>query len=425
MTETTVAKSARLAIHGGSPVRRLGSWPTWPLPAKGARQLLSEVLDSGRWAISSPLRGGLFERQFARMFADYTGTRRCVPVDHGSSALVVALEALDLEFGEPVLVPALTWVACASAVLRAGLTPVLVDVEPDTGCVGPDALGAVDDARALIAVHWASAMADMPALSSVATSRGVEIIEDCAQAHGARWQDRPAGSFGRLGCFSFQNGKVLTCGEGGAVVTDDPALAVVLEELRADSRSYPTYAVRLGELELAETAGVQGANFCLNEFGSAVLCAQLRELDSQHEIRNRNYALLGELIADLPGVRLLPCRPGQSRMSIYEGTVVFDPLPGGMLNSDVATALTAELGVRFYVTDDPLHRSRLLSPGTKRGMSPLARRYADFNEGRQFPNADFLADHSVQTHHSTFLGSQEDMADIARAIRKVIQYVPA
>lgn len=419
MTATT-ARTARLAIHGGTPVRQSGQWPGWPVPAKDAERFLTQVLNSGRWAISSPRRGDLFERRFAQMFADYVGTRHCVPVDHGSSALVIALEALGLEFGAQVLVPALTWTASATAVLRAGLVPVLADVDPGTGCLAPDALAQAADIRAVIVVHWASAMADMPAIVAAAAGRDLQIIEDCAQAHGAQWLGRPAGAYGRLGCFSFQHGKVLTCGEGGAVVTSDPGLAGVLEELRADSRSYPSAPPASGELELTETASVQGANFCLSEFGAALLCAQLPELDRQHEIRNRNYTALGELIAGIPGVHLLRPASQQSRISIYEGTIIFDELPGGMSNAQVAAALTAELGTRVYVTDTPLHRSRLLQPGTKPSLAPLAERYIRANRGHCYPNAEFLANHSVQTHHSTFLGDATDMADIAEAIAKVV-----
>lgn len=413
-------RTRKLAIDGGTPVRRHDRrWPVWPIPAEDAQRLLGAVLGSGRWAISSPQGEELFERRFARMFAAYVGTRNCVPVDHGSSALVIALESLGLDHGDAVLVPALTWTASATAVLRAGLVPVLVDVEAGTGCIGPESLEAGVDARAVIAVHWACAMADIPAIAEAAAVRGMTVIEDAAQAHGAQWRGRSAGSLARLGCFSFQHGKVLTGGEGGAVVTDDDGLACLLEELRADSRRYRAQQGAPGELELVETATVMGANFCLSEFDAAVLCAQLGPLDAQHQVRNRNYARLGQLIAGIPGVRLLQPRHEQTRTSVYEGTIVFDRLPEGMSNRQVAAALTAELGVRIYATDEPLHRSRLLRPWTKPAMAPLTRRFVESQQGRTYPNTDYLADHCVQTHHSTFLGDERDMVDFAEAIAKV------
>jgi L-glutamine:2-deoxy-scyllo-inosose/3-amino-2,3-dideoxy-scyllo-inosose aminotransferase len=420
---TTSQPAARLALDGGTAVRDPSRpWPRWPVPAPGAQDNLTEVLHSGRWAISSPSvdGAGLFERRFARDFAAYVGTRHCVPVDHGSSALVVALESLGLEFGSTVLVPALTWTASATAALRAGLVPVLVDVDPVTGCISPATLDLGVGARAIIAVHWASVMADVPALQAAAGPHGMVVVEDAAQAHGATWQGRQAGSIGRLGCFSFQHGKVLSAGEGGAVVTDDDTLAPVLEELRADSRRYRDDATPRGELDLQESASVQGANFCMSEFNAAVVCAQLAELDAQHAVRNANYEVLTRLIAGIGGVRLLQPPAQQTRMSIYEGTLIFDELPAGRTNADVAAALTAELGKRFYVTDEPLHRSVLLRPWTKPLLAPLAERFAELHRDRTYPNTEWIAEHSVQTHHSTFLGATDDMHDIAEAIAKVL-----
>lgn len=420
MTRPSTARRVALAVDGGTPVRHAGrEWPQWPVPAPGAAELLTEVLHSGRWAISSPHRGELFERRFARQFAAYTGRRHCVPTDHGSSALVIALEALGLRHGQRVLVPALTWVATATAVLRAGLVPVLVDVDPATGCVTPETLAAAGGAAAVVVVHWACAMADIPAILTFARDRAIPVVEDAAQAHGARWLGRPAGAHGRLGCFSMQNSKVLTCGEGGAVVTDDDELAGRLEELRADSRRYrpdPTP----GQLDLSETATVQGANFCLDEFGAALLCAQLATLDSQHTIRNRNYDRLGELLAGISGVRLLSRSPAQDQLSLYEVPIVFEPLPSGWTNERLAAALTAELGIRVYPPRVPLHRSALLQPWTKPALGPLTGRFTALHRERVFPGAEHLVKHAVLLHHSAFLGDADDVADVAAAVAKVV-----
>jgi dTDP-4-amino-4,6-dideoxygalactose transaminase len=416
--------SGRLAIEGGTPVRSTQrSWPIWPVPTAETRRLLGTVLDGGRWAISSPGDARLFERRFAALFADYVGVRHCIPVDHGSSALVVALEALGLEYGDAVLVPALTWVASASAVFRAGLLPVLVDVAAETGCADVASLDPTVGARAMIVVHWACAMADVPALTAAAAPRGIAVIEDAAQAHGAQWLGRSAGSLGRLGCFSMQQSKVLTGGEGGAVVTDDDELAVVLQELRADSRSYRLDVTPPGALDLMESASVMGANFCLNEFSAAALCAQLAELDRQHAIRNQNYRRLVELLDGVAGVRPLCHRAEQTRLSIYEAALLFEPLPEGAANSWIARALTAELGLRCYPPRESLNRSRLLRPWTKSTLRPLADRYLAMHRDRTFPHADHLSTHAVLFPHSAFLGEERDMVDIAEGVVKVIDHI--
>src|SRR5262249_38057997 len=161
-------------------------------------------------------------------------------------------------------------------------------------------------------------------------------------------------SLASLGCFSMQHSKVLTGGEGGAVTTDDEEAARRIEELRADSRRYATSADRLRmNLELAETATVMGSNYCLSESSAAVLCAQLGILDQQHEVRNNNHARLATMIAGIPGVRLLRNRPEQTKLSIYEAAIIFDPRPAGMTIEDVADALTAELHAHFYPPRDP------------------------------------------------------------------------
>jgi L-glutamine:2-deoxy-scyllo-inosose/3-amino-2,3-dideoxy-scyllo-inosose aminotransferase len=415
------APGAALALHGGPPVRDPGRpWPRWPAPPAEAERNLLAVLHGDRWTLTGPIgRSELFERRFARLFAEYTGTRHCVPVDHGASALVVALESLGLDYGDRVLVPALTWTASATAALRAGLVPVLVDVDAGTGCMTAADVDPEVGARAVVVVHWASAMADVPAITSVAARHGIEVVEDCAQAHGAAWLGRPAGSMGRLGCFSMQHGKVLTCGEGGAVVTDDDGLAGMLEELRADSRRYREDRGRRGEPDLVETGGTLGANFCMSEFHAAVLCAGLAVLDEQHAVRDRNRALLGALVADIQGVRLVRPPAEQSKQSIFELPVVFEALPPGMGAPDAAAALTAELATPFYVTDMPLHRSPLLRPWTKPALAPLAREFVACHRDRTFPATDHLFEHAVLTHHSTLLGDERDMHDVAAAIEKV------
>ena len=413
--------SGALAIEGGAPVRRPGlSWPRWPVPAPQAEEMLRQVLYGRRWAISSPHHGELFERRFASEFASYLGARHCVPTDHGSSAVLIALESLGLAEGDAVLVPALTWTATATAVLRAGLLPVLADVDPRTGSIGPEALRDNADVRAVVAVHWACGMADVPAIQAAAPD--AVVIEDAAQAHGARWQGHAAGTLGRLGCFSMQHSKVLTCGEGGAVVTDDDDLVIRLQELRADSRSYHSTGGE-GELELAETATMMGANFCLDEFGAALLCAQLPLLDVQHRVRNRNYESLRSLLAGVPGVRLLDRAPQQDALSLYEVPIIFERLDGEHDNAWAAAAVTAEIGMRAYPPRVPLHRSPLLRPWTKPTLSTLATRFVERHRDKQFPHAEYLARKAVLLHHSTFLGDETDMRHLAAAVGKVARHL--
>jgi L-glutamine:2-deoxy-scyllo-inosose/3-amino-2,3-dideoxy-scyllo-inosose aminotransferase len=390
----------------------------WPEVAPNAEQYVREALYSGRWAITSMNNGAnLYERKFAKAFAAYLGASSCVPTDHGSSALVIALEALGAEHGGEVIVPALTWVATATAVFRAGLVPVIADVDPESGCVTPTTIEDSITPRtvAIIAVHWACVMANMPEILRIAQRHSLAVIEDAAQAHGAAWQGKRAGTFGAFGCFSMHHAKVLTCGEGGAVVTDNTDAVQRLEELRADSRSYRVTPA-MGQLELRESASIMGANFAMAELNAALLCAQLELLPEQQQRRNNNYELFTRLI-ESSGVSLLRRDARQDELSVYEAPIKF---PVGAWSTErIAAELTTRLGVHVYLPREPLARSCLLQPATKSTLGPLAQHFAHRNAGRIFPGAEHIATRSVMLHHSAFLGAPDDVQIIATEVAAV------
>ncbi|MGO9285348.1 MAG: DegT/DnrJ/EryC1/StrS family aminotransferase [Mycobacterium sp.] len=359
----------------------------------------------------------LYERKFAKAFAGYLGATYCVPTDHGSSALVIALEALGAESGAEVIVPALTWVATATAVFRAGLVPVIADVDPESGCLTPTTIEEVITSRtvAVVAVHWACVMADMPEILRIAQRHGLAVIEDAAQAHGAAWQGKRAGTFGVFGCFSMHHAKVLTCGEGGAVVTDKSDAVQRLEELRADSRSYRAKPV-IGQLELKESASIMGANFGMSELSAALLCAQLELLPEQQRRRNNNYEFFARLM-ESSDVSLLRRDARQDELSVYEVPIKF---PASEWSSErIAAELSDRLGVHVYVPREPLARSSLLRPATKSALRPVAEHFAQRNEGRVFPGAEHIATNSVVLHHSAFLGEPHDVQVIAAEVDAV------
>lgn len=394
------------------------SWPAWPQTASNADSYVTQAIASHRWAISSP-RGpsGLWERKVARKFGEYLGAEFVVPVDHGSSALTISVEALGLKRGSLVAVPALTWVATASAVLRAGCVPVLVDVDPVDGCATADSVAAYEPIdrkfSALLPVHYSSAMVDVPELQ--ARFPGVPVIEDCAQAHGAAWQGRIAGTLGAMGCFSMQNQKVLTCGEGGAVVTNDVALNQRLQELRADGRSYGEAPDTAGALELVESASVMGHNYCLSELQSALLLAQLEELDELNRKRYEGLSVFRAELAASESVRVFKPKVQQTAESIYEVTLEFS---GEAHVSDTfADDLSARTGVRFHTVQDPLNRNTLLDPSSREGLADLAHEFNAINGRRDFPNAEKIAAKSLQFHHSTLLAEPDALHWFAREVQ--------
>jgi dTDP-4-amino-4,6-dideoxygalactose transaminase len=198
-------------------VIRQKPWPAWPPPVDAEqRRLLLAVVDSGQWGATQ----GPHTDEFARRFAASCDAPHAVPLANGTLALFVALRALGVGPGDEVIVPAYTFVACATSVLLAGAVPVIVDVDPVHLHLDAEAARAAIGPRtaALMPVHLAGSPADLDPLLALAAGHGLAVVEDCAQAHGASYRGRPVGGIGDAGTFSFQSSKAMTAGEGGLVV---------------------------------------------------------------------------------------------------------------------------------------------------------------------------------------------------------------
>ena len=222
--------------------------------------------------------GGAAVERFEADWAAYCGTRHSVGVSDGTAALELALAALGIGPGDEVIVPANTFIATVEAVAKVGATPVFVDVQPATLLLDPAAAAAAvgSRTRAIIAVHLYGQPCDMDALAALAGRHGLALIEDAAQAHGATWRGRRAGSLGTIGCFSFYPGKNLGAfGDAGAVTTDDWGLAAAIRS-RANHGRPPAAAERCDVLD---------GNHRLDALQAAVLAVKLRHLDRWNAAR--------------------------------------------------------------------------------------------------------------------------------------------
>lgn len=249
----------------------------------------AKVIDSGRYICGKALD------EFEAAYAAYCGTRYCVGVANGLDALTLSLRAWReigrLKPGDEVVVPANTYIASILAITANGLVPVLVEPDDDTFNLSPDGTEAAITARTrvILPVHLYGRIADMPALLQIADRYGLLVLEDAAQAHGARIDARRAGSWGDAAGFSFYPGKNLgALGDGGAVTTDDPSLADALRALR-NYGSHEKYRNLY-----------QGVNSRLDEIQAAMLTIKLKYLDEQTD-RRREVAriYLGEIRNDL------------------------------------------------------------------------------------------------------------------------------
>jgi dTDP-4-amino-4,6-dideoxygalactose transaminase len=413
-----------LAILGGRPVRS-DPWPRWPQASPSTVASVMDVLESSRWTVSGPYDGRVcYERRFAAAFADFHGVGHCTPTTSGTAALTIALQAVGIGRGDEVLVPGLTWVACASAVLNIGAVPILVDIDPDTLAMSADhARAAVTDrTAAVVLVHPYCAVADLDAFTAMCDELGLALVEDCAQAHGARWRDRPVGTFGAAGCFSMQQAKLLTSGEGGAVITDDPELYARTEQLRCDGRMF-SGEPELGRLELTEVGVVQGRNFCMSEFHAAILLSGLAVLAQQNERRAECARQLESALAGCAGVEPLPADRRVTARTYYNFVLRFDldHFAGNTIDA-VATALAAELDTMVNPMYVPLNDNRLLCPGTMPRGDMSDEDVARRDPARfRLPNAARARETCLTLTHPVLLDDKKGVDDIVAAIEKVRQ----
>jgi len=243
---------------------------------------LEAVCESASFAQGPPTAA--FEEEFAR----YCGVKHCVSVNSGTSALHLAMRCLDIGPGDEVITVPMTFIASVWAITYVGAKPVFVDIDPARRTLDPGKLEAAITARtkAILPVHLYGMPAEMDPILEIANRRGIPVIEDAAQAHGARYQGKRVGQFGRIACFSFYPGKNLGAyGEGGALVAQDDAIAARARALRNHSQSHRYYHEEVGY------------NYRMDSFQAAVLSVKLKRLDAWNAARAARAQRYAALLA--------------------------------------------------------------------------------------------------------------------------------
>ncbi|MCS6815107.1 MAG: DegT/DnrJ/EryC1/StrS family aminotransferase [Cyanobacteria bacterium] len=246
-----------------------------------------ELLASGRYIGGPPVKD--FEEQFAH----YIGADYCVACNSGTDALYLALRALDIGAGDEVITTPFTFFATAEVISAVGATPVFVDIDPDTFNLDTTQLAAVitDRTRAIIPVHLFGQPADMTRVMAIADANNLFVVEDCAQATGAEWQGQRVGSIGHIGCFSFFPTKNLgACGDGGAITTDDPAVADRIRALREHGMRVRYYHDEIGVTSR------------LDAIQAVILQVKLRYLDRWNQQRRDIADRYTQSLSLLPGI---------------------------------------------------------------------------------------------------------------------------
>ena len=335
---------------------------------------------------------GQYIERFEAGFANFCEARHAISCCNGTAALHLVLLGLGVGPGDEVIVPALTYVASANAVRYCGAEPVLVDSEDDSWNIDP---GLIDDAvtprtKAIMAVHLYGHPAQMDAMREVAVRIGLFVIEDAAEAHGARYRGRPVGSIGDVAMFSFYGNKILTTGEGGMVVTDDDEVAARVRQLRGQGQ-HP---------ERRYWFPVVGFNYRLTNVAAAIGLAQLERAE-WHIARRREIAgWYREELEGHPEITVSPELPWAENAYWMTSVLLGDGVARG--RDDVAVAL-AEQGIDTRPFFYPVHT---LPP------------YRERNRDRSFPVAERLAARGLNLPSSALL-TRDDVSYVSDVLIEI------
>jgi dTDP-4-amino-4,6-dideoxygalactose transaminase len=404
----------KLAITGGEPLRKT-PFTAWPIAGKEEAEALQDVLTSTKWG-GQPFPGK-HAAAFAKKFAEVHTVRYAQCVNTGTVAIQAALRAIGIQPGDEVIAPAYTWEGTVGPVLLLNAVPVFVDVDPDTYCLDTKLIekAITPKTKAILPVHLGMRFADMEEILRIAAKHKLKVIEDCAHAHGGMWKGKGAGSMGDLGAFSFQSSKLITSGEGGAVISNN------LEYMER-VQSY----INAGRASLTDKYHhrIVGFNYRLGEFQAAVLGPQLDRLPQQAAVREMNMKHFESRLHGTEGIALLKADPRITRLAPY-GYVIkyFAEKAKDIPRAAFVAALQLE-GVPcdglFY---EPVYKSSLF-PVLSSDFPALSwgrEKALDLRTMYSCPESERAAYHeAVWFPHQHFLGSTGDVDAIADAIHKVL-----
>lgn len=401
--------ASKLALLGGKPIRTR-PFTRWPIFGKPEEKRLLRALHRGKWGRLSGSEVAEFENRFAAMH----GCKHGLAVVNGTVSLRIALLAAGIRAEDEVIIPPYTFFSTASAVIEANAVPVFADIDLNTFNLDPRAVAAAitPRTRAIIPVHFAGQPADMNAIMAIARRHKLVVIEDAAHAHGASYQNRPAGSLGDVASFSFQSSKNLTSGEGGLLTTNDDALAEACRSIHNCGR------ISTG---IWYEHHVISGNYRLGEFQGAVLNAQLGRLEAQTKTRNRNGLYLASRLAALPGLHPQKRDADCTRHSYHLFMLRLDANAFGVPRAAVLKALQTEGipcsgGYGLSLHHQPMFRNKAFGPYLPKATAKL--RY----DKTQCPNSDLICrEQCLWLEQSMFLGPRADMDDLARAFEKVYE----
>jgi len=414
----------KLALLGGEPIRKK-PFPPWPIIGKEEIDAVLEVLKSGHLSTfaappSEFFLGGKKIREFEANFATYHGTKYAVAVNSGTAALHVALAAAGVGPGDEVITTPYSFTSTASSILMHNAIPIFADVNLRTFNIEPDEIrkAVTPRTKAIIVVHLHGNPAEMDEIIEIADEHKLIVIEDCAQAHGAKYKGKLVGTIGHCGAFSFQETKNIATGEGGMVITDD-------HEFAERCRLFRNHGEIASDKERSYLSSVLGWNYRMTEIEAAIGNEQLEKLDKFNQMRIEGAKYLNSKLCKIDGIGVPLERKNTKHVHhiyglFYEGKVV------GIKRNDFVDALKAE-GIPCYIGyPHPLYKNLIFTEKKAYGkvQCPFSCNYyagnIDYTKVK-CPNAEKLCnEHAVWTLVVRPPCTKEDMDDIVKAVEKII-----
>lgn len=433
--------STKLALNGGVPVRSPSKlWKDNYTTGEEEKIALTRVIDSGYMSLFEgshtpdypfSFEGGPEVQALEDEWSEYYDVTHSISVNSATSGLYASVGALGLGYGDEVIVSPYTMSACAIAPMIYGAIPVFADVELNTGSLDADSIRKLinPNTKAIIVVHQFGIPANMKEIMCIAREHNLKVIEDCAQAHGARIDGKYVGTIGDIGVFSLNVNKTIQSGEGGICVTNDDELCYRLQLIRNHGEAV------VGPADYENITNIAGFNYRMTELNAAVARVQLKKLDHFNEERIEMVGQLAEGVKDIPFLKPLLNRPEcdnctcskseQCKPTFYVFPMRFLPEETNIKREDFIKAVNAE-GIMFYqgyvrpLYLQPVYQKRQLfkngypftAPENKdlrmnyaKGTSPVAERL-HFNE-------------MIINEHIRLPNSSADIDDIINSIHKV------
>jgi perosamine synthetase len=415
ITIMTQKTSGKLAILGGDPVRKNKNLPQWPYVDEKMVDAVVKATRSRIWCrIQSPT--GTVPT-FEKEFADLMEAKLCVSTGSGTQALNTCVEAMGIGPGDEVITAPLSDPGTISAILSSRALPVFADLDPETFHLDPDDIERKinENTRAIMPVLMGGQPCDMDRILAIAKKHNLMVIEDAAQAHLGEYKGKKLGTFGDLGCFSFQSSKTIACGEGGAIVGND-------EELMDKC-----YTVHNHGTDRKGRTVVGGPKYRMNEFEAAILLSQLSGAKERFDIRNRNAAYLNSRLKGFPGLVPQKLYEGTDSGSYYLYMTTynkehFNNAPRSkFLKALAAEGITLNSYLRRGLHKEPWSDHILNLKVYQKMYSP--ERLKNYRNELDCPNCDkVLEDIAMIWASGPLLGTREDMDDYINGIMKVYDH---